>query len=209
MKDYFFGHEFETKKDLTKFVREKIRSYTKPTYIGKEHDDFPFFKELYLRFCPDGNIEAFLLEQNPKYRSPYFDYVNVCRGGRWVCFSWVNCCNKRAKGFNERLTDAMRRAVDDEIFDFRKKGLEVCAVCGLAERCEIDHVIEFSVLRDKYLRISGKPSIEFQDNVIGVVLPEGDFKDDWIEFHRKNAKLQFLCKSCHSDKTAKFCGYNI
>ena len=120
MKDYFFGHEFETKKDLTKFVREKIRSYTKPTYIGKEHDDFPFFKELYLRFCPDGNIEAFLLEQNPKYRSPYFDYVNVCRGGRWVCFSWVNCCNKRAKGFNERLTDAMRRAVDDEIFDFRK-----------------------------------------------------------------------------------------
>lgn len=209
MKDYFFGREFESVKDVTDFVRQKIRSYDSVTYIGEDHKDFAFFRELYLRFNSNKNIEGFLLEQNPTYRSKYFDYLSVCLLGRWSCFSWINCCKRKQKGFFERLTDAMRREIEYEVFNFKKKYPPSCAVCAVIGNCEVDHIKEFSTIRDEYLAIAGKPSIEFKDNVIGVVLPDGEFKEGWRKYHKENATYQFLCKFHHSKKTAKFCGYNI
>ncbi len=108
---------------------------------------------------------------------------------------------------NLKLKSSMRYAISPQIIDFKNKcELLECKFCKSKENIEIDHVILFKLLCDDFLKDRNDISSSFDDTFcFSTVFKKDDnqFQDDWIEYHRKNAILQCLCKTCNLKKKRK------
>jgi hypothetical protein len=113
--------------------------------------------------------------------------------------SYRCCINKPSKDRN--LKNAMRYAIFPQIFEFKNKCefLE-CYFCKSKENIEIDHNILFKILYDDFTKDRNDIPLSFDDNYYNSAVFKKDdkqFQNDWIEYHKKNAILQCLCKTCN------------
>ena len=92
--------------------------------------------------------------------------------------------------------DQRRLLIGPQILEFRRTAANVCARCTCILTAdapgEVDHMKEFSVL-----------SAEFDDMVARGKVKDSDAA--WIQYHKRRAMLQRLCKECHHRKSKAFC----
>lgn len=125
-----------------------------------------------------------------------------------VDVSWVQCCHQRRPSKKAELLLAMRTAISSQLLDFKRANKAICATCSTIENLEVDHKTpSFSELADCYLEwVHFYPTVFGQDLELLQLsfLPiHYEFSTLWQTFHLNQAKLQFLCKSCHNIKSKK------
>ena len=84
-----------------------------------------------------------------------------------------------------------------------------CNYCGDENKCEIDHVKPFHLIKSEFLSINkDEIPVEFYDDVEnsckGIFKQcDKDFENKWSQFHKEQATYQVLCKACNEKKKWK------
>ena len=193
---------FKTKKALTDYTRDLIAQ------LGcceiKEGISFQFFNDL-LKLHDEydmkvgAGILGFRIGLNPTTFTP--NHMSVMRvDGTEESFSWKHCCQQRPRTPKENLTNAMREAIDYQAVAFKLSNKLKCVTCGSTHKLEADHINNFSILRDNFLKNRDAPLLLKDLKTSKTILAESQFKNDWIDYHEKEAKFQILCKPCNAVK---------
>jgi len=183
--------------------------------ICPEHDKFSFFMDLLRNHQSfDNKIGCGVshFEIKPNAYNCYALATDICRkDGSIVDFSWKSCAESTFKGYKQHLQSALRESIKYQIYQFREKSKSAdfslcCANCKSEQFCQVDHVISFKSLTERFLA-DNKPPQKFDENLETheVIFRKSDkpFQDKWEDFHEKNADLQILCRSCNLSKGSK------
>lgn len=120
----------------------------------------------------------------------------------------VSVMNKCISGKKANdLSIAMRNSISPQIKDFKDNLRELkCVKCGSIENIQIDHdTPQFIDLQKNFIESSGLHTPKKFDNNYwnSKIFKEIDidFENEWIKYHKENAKLQPLCEKCNSTKS--------
>ena len=114
--------------------------------------------------------------------------------------SYIACCrNQRDK--QQYLKQAMRFAISEQIQKYRDNNELICEICKSSDKIEIDHFnIKFRDLFSNFIQDRKDIPTTFDDNFYNApMFQEKDisFKQEWHDYHLKNALLRCLCKKCN------------
>ncbi len=115
--------------------------------------------------------------------------------------SYRYCINERCENYN--LNSALRYTIEPQILEFRKNTLLICEFCNSKENIHIDHIILFKTLAKDFLKTQKEIPSDFDDNEYnGCKFKKEDenFKNQWFDYHKCNAKLRCLCCKCNSQR---------
>ena len=212
---YYIGDiDFKTKKECENYTRSLIH-YLGCCKIKKDHAHFSFFNNLIQNHpnCDDKKgigVDYFRIQPNSLVRK-YYETVIKRLDGSEIVFSWVYCCQFRERTVSGELVRAMREAIHLDTIQYKQQQCKlICTFCKTErERYENYHVDHdnpsFQTLKDTFLKLTehqipvsfGKCKISkmtiFKDE-------DGDFENDWVEYHSKNCKFQILCRDCNLRK---------
>lgn len=130
-------------------------------------------------------------------------------------FSWNKCCKGKKASDGVSIKAAIRAAVDDHTRTAAEaafKGMDtaVCPACGTSMtrgECHVDHMPpEFRDLLSAWLADRGitlEQVVLADDPQGGAVLPAGDERDSWRDFHARKARLSVICGPCHKQRHQK------
>jgi hypothetical protein len=200
--------EFKTKKDSEKYVRNIINTIGENT-INNTHIYYQFFIDLlnnhHKRDLKIGcGIDKFQIIQNA--RGTGFE-VQICRvDGSNESFSWKDCATHTHKNDTQLLEVAMRTSIDSQIYEFRKNNIEKCAKCEKIKKCAVDHKEPlFNEIKNKFIADATNIPSEFDKEPYTHQQKfrdcDSEFERKWQVYHKNVAELQFLCSSCHNEKT--------
>ena len=204
--------QFKNKTTLIKYVQQKINNIG-IAKIDNTNAHYNFFVEL-INMHPDKidkigtGIKCFELEQN-KINKKCINQLIHRIDGSIISFSYKVCCNINIYNKND-LTNALRYAIYPQTHNYKINNILCCAICNTTDKnilYETDHIILFTQLKDDFLKIT-KHTIptEFKkdsNNMTMFMNCDNSFKNEWINYHRKNCKLQILCKKCNMSKSKK------
>lgn len=212
------GVAYQTKAAAAEGVRNKLNSIHRGGEIAVDSSneaDFQFLQELFSRHpCYDeitngSTVETFHVMRNP-YSKKTSHLEATLTDGRRTSISWLKCVNQRIQTKKSLVLSAMRSAIMNEILEFRKKN-KTCKNCGSRSNIEIDHCgkKEFKDLANDFIDecsdlafLKFAPSLFFTE--FDTTDPETEeFMSVWQEYHKSGARLQPLCRICHSNKTYK------
>jgi len=213
----FNGVEFRSKSARKAHVRGMI-DVLGECVIGPEHECFGAFEEL-LSMHPRAEwkrgpgVGSYFIEQNPLGKSA--DRTGMVRvDGVRDTFSWVDCCNERAKTSNHAFSQAMRQAVFGQAVAFKtasyQEGARLeCVLCSTSVLAygsyHVDHATRFKEIAAAFVasvggvvpqRFASCPvtkQISFRDE-------DRAFADAWAAFHASKCELQVLCGPCNLAK---------
>jgi Protein of unknown function (DUF3223) len=199
------AREFASKAALKENVREIMARYTIAEYLNES--DFAFIREL-LDLHPERDqkvgvgIASFQVILDPEWKRNR-QLVLHRIDGTATDFSWVSCID--GKNRRRDIREALRRAVVEQVLDFRSGELTRGAVCPyrgtpLTERnCHVDHVAPdtFEAILARFLL---SQSIELEqveitpsrDNQLFSELVDREFEARWRSFHKAHARLRLL-----------------
>jgi hypothetical protein len=115
-----------------------------------------------------------------------------------ISFSWKMCCIQPKRYYRR---EAMRNAICDQIEEFRRYAPKVCP-CGSDGPFHVDHVVFFADLCKQFEegRDDIPPDVASAYGTskwFNACFKGGKFAEDWKAYHRENAVLRILCKSCN------------
>jgi len=130
-----------------------------------------------------------------------------------VSVSWVSICNFKAPSITQLFKDAMRQAIDPQIYEFRQKkfreGKLICEFCNRTDNIHIDHIKQFKQIYEEffeeyefeipkyYTKEEGTNRCKFTDH-------DTELKNVWYNFHKEHASLRPLCKDCNLSRPKYF-----
>jgi hypothetical protein len=205
--------QFTSKTKCHEYVKSTIYEYNTGTYTDGS-PEYEFLHNL-LKNHEDYNrkngsgISYFIIKKNIRGNGLQTSIMRL--DGTVESFSWNNCAKRTFKSNKQKMYSAMRESVQYFIDEFKRQDLSSpCSNCTNKSYYEIDHINNFSVIRDDFINeyMMCNPlydmSIEFdkgKDNQEKFKDEDYDFKSKWIEYHNTNCILQKLCKTCHNKKS--------
>jgi hypothetical protein len=192
-----------TKKELLEYYKNLIYKVGLCPSIKTNH--FEIYLELMDLFTnhPDypekiENVVDLAIVKN-KMNFKYLELQIIKEDNSTDNISYRCCIHKPNKDRN--LKNAMRYAVYPQIIQFRENCENLkCAFCQSSENIQIDHILLFKELCNEFLKDRKCIPSVFDDNFYNSAKFQKDdkqFENEWIEFHRENATLRCLCKSCN------------
>lgn len=196
----------KTKKDLKSYVRCVIDEIGKCDSIKKYHNEhWDLFMFLFLkhRNYPENfqNIVDIQIRYNLVFKKQLETYI-IKNNGDELSVSIFKSCISSPKG-KDKLSAAMRNAVYPQILDFKNNNSLVCDICDSINNIEIDHhTPQFIELKTTFINeiYKDKIPIVFSEDLSHCPIFTNDdikFKNEWYNYHIKNAKLRPLCKKCN------------
>jgi len=195
---------FKTKKDLEEYVRRIIENIGMCESIKtKSKQDYDFFIELFKRHpkYPEkiANISDISIVSN-KVCSKYLGLNITKNDGSVDDISWRNCISGKEK---DNFKCALRISIDAQIKNFRYMSSNECDICKTldADEYHVDHETHFEELLYNFLQTTKRkrPTV-FQnttDNRKSFTSNDSEYELDWQLFHKENARLRILCRSCN------------
>lgn len=140
----------------------------------------------------------------------------IYHDGSSMPFSWNKCCKGKASSDTVSIKSALRAAVQDQtsaVMDaaFRDRDVIVCPMSGeLVNRGEahVDHApprfadLVALWLIDTGLELEQVPLAD--DPQGGAVLPHGDVRSSWSDFHKRHAVLRVVSARWNTSAEARF-----
>jgi hypothetical protein len=200
---------FKTQVSLKAHFREIIDRIGVCDSVKIKHpEEFSDFCEVFTRHpdYPDkflGFIDIKLdYNPDPKCNNQLVVYIIKTDGDIDNVSVMKSCITGKPK---DKLKIAMRFAIQPQIDDFKYSQTRyICELCHEAEKIEIDHHSEkmpFAKIFIDFMEINKLPIPVSFDDAMGHVKcfreTDNDFKNSWIEYHKENAILRMLCKSCN------------
>lgn len=203
------GHQFSSQSKLENYTRNLIKSIGICSSV-KEHniDSFNFFIDLFKRHpnYPEKIKDLIDIKINPNKIKPYQFELNIVRVDNTLeDISWISCISGKKK---DSYLSAMRVSIQDQIDEFRQTHIVQCADCKRNDKnvkYEVDHVQHFEALKYDFENINQhlKRPTTFEntdDNRKQFIKDNKEYEEAWKSYHKTHAKLQFLCKPCHTKK---------
>lgn len=174
--------------------QKKLKEYTKSVIekIGNTKSLIKYHPEYYYFFL-------FLFERHPR-QDKFFNFDDIMINNKKVYLlkgnekDEVSVLNKCITGrLGDELGKAMRKSIIGQIQSYKNKHpVKICEICYSEENIEVDHVILFSVLKNKFMINREKPIIGKDSMIL-----DNNFDKEWKEYHRKNSILRYLCRDCN------------
>lgn len=209
MKVVIGKREFKTKAKAYEYTRDLIKAKG-PCTIDQKDQDYEFFTALVeLKGRVYNKFELFTTQQT----GDSLHLRGIRTDGTSKTISWVDCARRRNTKHTPAcmLTKAMRYAVDQQVLAYRysdTRNARVCVECKSDGELQVDHVVQFAVIKAKFLELQlqkgNTPPTEFNKTDLGqhVFRPQDmEFMREWQAYHAKHAVYQFLCLPCHKAKT--------
>ena len=200
--------EFKTKNDSVNYTRNIINNIGENT-INNTHEHYLFFNDLlnnhhkkeYKIGC---GIDAFIIVKNARNTGYEIQIKRI--DGTYESFSWRDCATHTHKNEHQLLEAAMRTAIDSQILEFRNNTPEKCATCDKIITCHVDHISPtFNQIKNQFLNTIDHAPSEFDKEPHTHQHTfrdcDADFENKWQLYHKKEANLQYLCITCHKNKT--------
>jgi len=120
--------------------------------------------------------------------------------------SWRIAISGKAKENKSDLICAMRTSVLDQIKLFKKNNKKKCVLCFATDNLHVDHILHFDELVFNFINLMNTKNIitpkvfdDMNDNTHRKCFFDTDnkFKNEWIDYHLKNATLRILCQTCN------------
>lgn len=205
---FLFDKIYETKKDFRFFVKNLIyetigicndvkgqhpNHYITLIEILKRHPDWCSKSR---NIC---NLEIVQDEWNKNALKIFIINNNKSK----IDISWNCAINGKLKTNKNQLLSALRSSVDEQIWEFRINNKNKCALCNkITTNIHVDHIKPFHQLVKEFVEQYDSIPKEFghtSDNTHRRCFLEKnyDFKNDWIQYHYRNASLRILCNTCN------------
>tara|TARA_B110000483_G_C18199478_1_gene544541 strand:+ start:2612 stop:3211 length:600 start_codon:yes stop_codon:yes gene_type:complete len=140
-----------------------------------------------------------------KTNGALFLQVKLPTCNKWLMVSWRSSCSNISIVVNP-LISAMRNSIHPQIRKWKKINCKTrsCQNCSCNAKLQADHAAcSFKELSETF--ISNQPIIptEFDYTKYGRKFKKADvhFKKCWVVYHKDNATLQWLCKTCNLKKS--------
>lgn len=202
--------QFKTQSSLKNYFREVINK------IGVCESVKTKYPQEYMDFCqvftrhseyPDkffGFVDV-KINFNPVFNNQLVVYIIKNNGDIDDVSVLNNCITGKSRN---NLKIAMRVSIQPQIDEYKNNNrIKVCELCGEHNRIEIDHHSEkmpFEKLYIDFMEIN-KLHIptSFNDTKSHMkCFKEEDycFEEKWIQYHKDNAILRMLCKTCNTSQ---------
>jgi hypothetical protein len=199
--------QFKTQASLKAHFRETIDRIGECDSVKTKHS------HAFLEFC-----EVF--KRHPNYPDKFVGLVDIMQGynnNQLVVYiikangdidnvSVMNSCITGKPKDNLKI--AMRVAIQPQIYEFKNSQTRyICELCNETERIEIDHHSEkmpFAKMYNDFMEINKLPlPTSFDDTISHIKCfkeTDNEFKNNWAVYHKKNAILRMLCRSCNGSQ---------
>jgi hypothetical protein len=212
---------FKTQDQAKQYIRNIINELLVGEEINESHEKYATLMEIVsnhrdFQYKRGVGIKYFYIVLNPLNKCRE---LNICRKDNTnIVISYVVCAEdsiidkSRMKVHDVRfkLYQAMRNAINDQIIEFKNTSVFKCVQCSNDDEETEYHVDHhnpsFMEMRDSYLEGKVCPTrFDYIDRLNISKFKEQDiqFASEWREYHRTNANLQILCKSCNLRKPKK------
>lgn len=188
----------------TNYFKAKLRKGLCKSLKVERNEDFIDFMELFKNH-PDyqtklKDVIDLTIVFNKRNHN-FFEINLVKSNGDIEDISYRYCINERCENYN--LNSALRYTIEPQILEFRKTNILICEFCNSKENIHIDHIILFKILANNFLKTKKYIPIDFDDNEYNgckFKKEDEDFKNEWFDYHKHNAKLRCLCSKCNSQR---------
>jgi hypothetical protein len=118
-------------------------------------------------------------------------------------FSWTVCITRPSAeaSYLYDLNSALREAVTDQILEFRSTHELKCPCGYIGDKFHVDHVVLFKDLTSAFLKDRDPPKMFGKCPQSLRKTIDGEFKEAWSKYHKKNAILRILCQKCNLTRT--------
>jgi len=159
-------------------------------------------------------VRAFLLKPSSK-RSGSFELYAVLDDGSEVDWSYIKACRSIGGNLNslklQEVLSAFRNAVEDQVREFVRRntfgGMVLTYDGKLLPRHEVDvhHEPPFKELVSRFIRVKGLSlsQVPIKDIGIGYDIADQRLRDEWREFHIRNARLVIVERKVHREDLHK------
>lgn len=203
---------FESQQRAKEFIQKFLRARGVCTILPKD-DMFDFLADLIARHPEHGEKEpqGFMISRNA-FKN--LELVLIEQGGKASVFSFMTCL--RGKSDNNKLSEAMREAVKNQIITIAKATRpEACQLCFKTfsddDVHHVDHVVPFATLKRRFIEEFGKdlvPTVFRDADETGArarFMPEAYvFEELWRSYHQKHAKLRVVHAKCNLTRGLAF-----
>lgn len=209
---YTLGNKlFRTKKAIIQYFQTYHNSHEVGTILTGEHHAVMFdLIKMHPLYDEWASVTKFRICKD-LYNMMY--YQSHSESG-WQTFSYLKCIRNHSKAKNTRFNviNAGRRAIQRQIDEYRFENVVddmfwKCAKCNeFFTSVDIDHnyeIITFQTLLDNFISEYNKHYDDFNliNSCDGHIFNDED-KQLWNDYHRTNAVLRCLCRTCHQKKTS-------
>lgn len=194
--------KFKSKQLAYNYVKKKIYDIGECDIFPDDTDNFNFLKNLVSFKCKDiDNITRFKIfktniSKNTLHLKLYIDTDELI-------ISWSDCARQHNKK-KDPLSDIMRFVIIQDCIKFKHDNANVCNICKSKEDIHTDHVIPFYKLKTDFIKNTKHKIPDDFDNIklwlYTFKIEDKAFMNDWIDYHKKNAKFQLLCGKCNLQK---------
>ena len=202
---FIYNQSFSSKMKCKNYTRELLKRNLNKTI--QEGEDFNYLMSMInlhpnkQRKIGDG-IESFHIKRD--FYNNVALFINQ-KTEKLVSVSWITICNFKAPTIIHLFKQALRQAIEDQIYEFRQKKYRenklICEICLSTEKIQIDHIKQFQEIYDEFLEEwdFDIPKYYTKDNANKCKFLEEDLelKSIWYNFHKEKATLRPLCRSCN------------
>ena len=202
--------QFKTQSSLKKYFREIIdRIGICDSIKTKYPQEFLDFCQVFTRHSdyPDKFVDFvdIKIDYNPEIKNQLVVYIIKKNGEIDNVSVLKNCITGKPKN---NLKIAMRVSIQPQIDEYKNINyIRECELCGLHDRIEIDHHSEkmpFSKLYFDFMEMNKLPiPTSFNDTKSHMKCfneLDYEFEEKWIQYHKENAILRMLCRSCNGSQ---------
>jgi hypothetical protein len=145
-------------------------------------------------------IDTIAIRVDPEHRNSKQFYVTLSDGTSDP-FSYKNCLNGKYNR-RQRLIREFRKAVDDQIDEFRGGNFQCgmkCPLCSeVMNSCHIDHIEKFRDLLEQYMTSKNTDLVTIPFDVNSCKFSDNNILDDWKTYHKQHATLRCICAKCNT-----------
>jgi len=214
-REYTIGnHTFKKKSDAQDFVKNLLHSVKLERGETKDltEEQSAFMCDLLSMHprlkdkIPDYplSLEKIIIRHN--YGELHNQFCYVLHGKQPEPFSYIKCLGSATNYHINDVLEVLRMAIRPQIYEYKDSqvndGKAVCALSGIEfdeEQLHVDHFYPFRKLVDDFLKSRNLTffdiEIDHHDNGDGYsTIKDKALLDDFLDYHRKNAKLSLIHK---------------
>ena len=199
---------FKTKGAFKLYIKEiiynhiGITSSIKDNYNNYFDEMIELFKRHPKYINKTKNLKDIEIIQNIQNKNAFG--MNIINNDNTITsISWVTCIKGTNASVKQKLNNAFRSSISNQIMDFKKDKILQCQFCNSIDDIHVDHILHFHKIRDNFLNTINHdlqiPNSFTNNNYNNIVFLDKDieFNNLWQKYHQQNAELRLLCRSCN------------